>query len=160
VSAIARFIEPMLLAPATTLPEGANWSLELKLDGHRALAIKSSSRVQLRSRNDKDFNARYPGVVRALRALPDETVVDGEVVAPPAGHRLTRCRTSAPRRLRFVYYVFDLLVLAGRDLMVEPLSARRALLSTDVVGELMSDELLWIGDVEPKPTNSAQDRNL
>jgi hypothetical protein len=35
-----------------------------------------------------------------------------------------------------------------------------AFLSTDVVGELMSDELLWIGDVEPKPTNSAQDRNL
>lgn len=36
----AAFIEPMLLARAERLPEGANWSYELKLDGYRALAIK------------------------------------------------------------------------------------------------------------------------
>jgi ATP-dependent DNA ligase len=37
--------------------------------------------VRLRSRNDKDFNPKYPGITKALSALPDETVVDGEVVA-------------------------------------------------------------------------------
>jgi ATP-dependent DNA ligase len=37
----AAFIEPMLLLPAPTLPEDANWTYELKLDGYRALAIKT-----------------------------------------------------------------------------------------------------------------------
>jgi hypothetical protein len=38
-------------------------------------------RCPLRSRNDKAFNARYPPVVQALAAMPDETVIDGEIVA-------------------------------------------------------------------------------
>ena len=63
------------------LPEGAGWIYEVKLDGYRALAMKSSGQVQLRSRNDKNFNLRYPTVVKALAGLLDETVVDGEVVA-------------------------------------------------------------------------------
>ena len=37
----ARFIEPMLLLRPEKLPEGADWLVELKLDGYRALAIKS-----------------------------------------------------------------------------------------------------------------------
>jgi ATP-dependent DNA ligase len=37
--------------------------------------------VQLRSRNDNDFNVHYPGIVKALAPMPDETVIDGEVVA-------------------------------------------------------------------------------
>ena len=52
-----------------------------KLDGYRAIAFKSGGRVQLRSRNDKDFTSRYPAIAMALRAMPDEMVVDGEIVA-------------------------------------------------------------------------------
>ena len=80
-TAKARFIEPMLLQRVPSLPEGPEWSYEVKLDGYRALAIKTNGKVLLRSRNNKDFNARYPGIVSALGALPDETVIDGEVVA-------------------------------------------------------------------------------
>ena len=73
----AKFVEPMLLLSAETLPEGHGWTYEVKLDGYRALAIKTGGVVRLRSRNDKDFNRKYPGIAKALAALPDETVVDG-----------------------------------------------------------------------------------
>src|SRR5437762_14005242 len=77
----ARFIEPMLLLRTDSLPSGEQWLYELKLDGYRAIAFKRNRNVSLRSRNDNDFNVRYPAVVNALAKLPDNTVIDGEIVA-------------------------------------------------------------------------------
>jgi bifunctional non-homologous end joining protein LigD len=48
--------------------------IELKLDGYRALAIKSGGKVQLHSRNNNDFTTRSPGIVKVLASMPDETV--------------------------------------------------------------------------------------
>jgi bifunctional non-homologous end joining protein LigD len=83
----AGFIEPMLLVRSETLPEGPDWAYELKLDGYRALAFKSYGVAHLRSRNNKSFGDRYPAIVHALARLPDETVIDGEVVALDAEGR-------------------------------------------------------------------------
>jgi len=77
----AQFVDPMLLLRTEDLLEGANWSHELKLDGFRAIAFKSNGNVHLRSRNDRDFNLKYPTIVKGLQPMPDETVIDGEIVA-------------------------------------------------------------------------------
>ena len=71
----------MLLLRTESLPSGEQWLYELKLDGYHAIAFKRNGAVHLRSRNDNDFNGRYPAVVEALAKLPENTVIDGEVVA-------------------------------------------------------------------------------
>ena len=77
----ARFIEPMLLVRTEKLPEGSNILYEIKFDGYRAIAFKTGGKIHLRSRNDNDFAARYPSIAKALQSVPDETVIDGEIVA-------------------------------------------------------------------------------
>ena len=134
----ARFIEPMLLQQTAKLPEGAQWLYELKLDGYRAIAFKTGGRVHLRSRNDKDFTTRYPAITAALSLLPNDTTIDGEVVAldetgKPSFNLLQNFGSS---KASLVYYVFDILTIAGRDVMNEPLSFRRELLARDIMPKL------------------------
>ena len=128
----------MLLLRSETLPEGPEWLFELKLDGYRALAIKTGRKVQLRSRNDNDFTSRYPLVAKALDALPDETVIDGELVAfDPSGRpSFNALQNQSPGATPVYYYAFDVLVLAGKNLTREPLDVRRALLETKVMPKL------------------------
>ena len=128
----------MLLLRTETLPEGPDLQYEIKFDGYRALAVKSGGKVHLRSRNDNDFNVRYPGIVKALAPMPDETVIDGEVVAldkdgRPSFNTLQNYG-SAGAPLHF--YIFDLLILEGRDVMGEPLVKRRELLEEHVLPKL------------------------
>lgn len=124
----------MLLLRTERLLEGPLWQYELKFDGYRAIAIKSGPSVHLRSRNDNDFNDRYPQIAGALRAMPDETVIDGEVVALDADGRpsfnlLQNCRSGATP---LHFFIFDLLILKGRDVMGESLVRRRELLAKHV----------------------------
>ena len=128
----------MLLLRTKALPEGADWIYEVKLDGYRALAIKNRGKVQLRSRNNKDFNVRYAGVVKALAGLPDETVIDGEVVALDESGRpsFNILQNYGSAKAPVFYYVFDVLVLAGQNVMGEPLDARRELLRREIFPKL------------------------
>jgi hypothetical protein len=73
--------EPMLCEGAERPPDGIEWRYELRLDGFRAIGLKSGRNAQLWSRNQKDFNRRFPGVVKGVAALPNDTVIDGEIVA-------------------------------------------------------------------------------
>jgi DNA ligase D-like protein (predicted ligase) len=134
----AGFVPPMLLLRSDTLPASDKWMYELKLDGYRAIAFKRGGRIHLRSRNDKDFNERYPGIVKALAALPENTVIDGEVVAfdddgRPSFSALQNFGSAAGP---VHYYVFDVMVLTGRDVMREPLERRRQLLEKQVLPTL------------------------
>lgn len=125
-------------SPNRATPEGSKWAYELKLDGYRALAIKTGCNVQLRSRNNNDFNLQYPAVVQPLAALPDETVIDGEVVALDETGRpsFNTLQNYGSAKAPVFYYVFDVLIHGGRNVMSEPLSVRRKLLRQRVLPKL------------------------
>jgi bifunctional non-homologous end joining protein LigD len=126
----AKLIDPMLLLRTDRLPAGDQWSYEIKLDGYRALAIKSGGKVQLRCGNNNDFNRKYPAIVEALAALPDETVIDGEVVALDAHAKpsFNILQNFGSGTAPLYFYVFDLLVVGGEKIMTQPLFKRRQLL--------------------------------
>jgi len=116
--------------PVTKLPDGPLWLYEIKLDGYRAEAVRSDGNVSLFSRNRKSFNKQFPLLVEALATLPEDTVIDGEVVAVgqsgrPNFNLLQNFRNAASR---IHYFVFDLLVHKGRDLTRLPLIERREMM--------------------------------
>jgi bifunctional non-homologous end joining protein LigD len=112
------------------VPEGAQWTYEIKLDGYRAIAVKSNGVVTLYSRNGKNFNRRFPSIVEGLSLLPDQTVVDGEVVALDDSGRpdFNGLQNSQADAQRIHYFVFDLLISKGRDLTKLPLRMRREMM--------------------------------
>ena len=67
-----------------------------------------------------------------------ETVIDGEVVALDESGRpsFNALQNYGSSRTTLLYYVFDLMILAGKDVMREPLSRRRELLNQKVMAKL------------------------
>ena len=129
----------MLLLRTETLPdEPARWEYQLKLDGYRAIAFKTGGKLHLRSRNDNDFSVRYPGVLRGLARLPDETVIDGELVALDDDGRpsFNTLQNYSSPKIPIIYYVFDVMVLAGRDVKAQTLEARREVLERKILPKL------------------------
>jgi DNA ligase D-like protein (predicted ligase) len=136
--AAAHFIEPMPCLAVASLPAGPAWEYELKFDGYWAIGFKTRNCVHLRSRNGKDFAQRYSALVSALEPLPNETVIDGEIVALDESGRpsFNLLQNYATREYILAFYLFDLLILAGVDLRHETLETRRMLLRTQVMPRL------------------------
>ena len=148
----ATFIEPMLLLRQDALPDdGKRWAYQLKLDGYRAIAFKNGGKTYLRSRNDNDFSLRYRAVVDGLAGLPDNTVIDGEVVAfdeegRPSFNALQNYGSgSGP----VVYYVFDVMVIAGENVMSQTFDARIALLKRKILPKL-KEPVRFTGELEAR----------
>ena len=125
------FIEPMECLLVSKLPEGPEWTYEVKLDGYRVQAFCDGSQSRLLSKNGKDLGSRFPAVLRAVStALPKGSVIDGELVALDSEGRpsFSLIQNSATSGAHFVIFAFDLLRLASQDLTVQSLAERRALL--------------------------------
>ncbi len=115
----------------STLPEGPDWTYEIKLDGYRAQVLCDGETTQLLSRNGKDLGHRFPALVVALAsAAPHGSILDGELVALDASGRpsFSLIQNSATSEATFVFFAFDLLQLEGVDLTRKSLSERRRLL--------------------------------
>ena len=127
----ADFIANMDCLPVSTVPMGSQWTYEIKLDGYRLEAVKSKGRVTLYSRRRNILNAKFGYIVEALDGLPDETVIDGELVAMDEQgrsdfHLLQSFRSA---ELNIHYYGFDVLMRGGKPLTEQPLSTRRQILT-------------------------------
>jgi bifunctional non-homologous end joining protein LigD len=123
-----KFIEPMKALAVPEVPDG-NWSLELKFDGYRALALAQGGQVTLHSRNGRDLTGEFPEITDALAPLrADSALIDGEIVALDAEGRpsfqLLQQRGTG-RRPRLIFYAFDLLHLDGAALLDEKLELRQ-----------------------------------
>jgi bifunctional non-homologous end joining protein LigD len=126
-----RNIRPMLATLVEAPFDRPGWLFEVKWDGYRAIAEVSRDQVRLYSRAGQPFEEKFAPVVRALRDLRHEAVLDGEVVAVDRDGRsqfqlLQNYQKTG--RGDLVYYAFDLLSFDGRDLRSEPLTKRKAIL--------------------------------
>ncbi|MEX1315916.1 MAG: ATP-dependent DNA ligase [Synechococcaceae cyanobacterium] len=119
----------------------ADWLCEWKWDGIRGQLIRRRDSTFLWSRGEELINDAFPELVAAAAALPEGTVLDGEILVWPQGAgqpapfaRLQRRlgRKAPGRRLLAecpaVFLAYDLLESEGQDRRPWPLGRRRAAL--------------------------------
>ncbi len=134
-------LRPMLATRTSRLPEGPEWSHEVKWDGVRILADLTPAGTRLWSRNANEVGVAWPDVVESAVGARD-LLVDGEVIVlndtgvpdfRVLQERLHVRRARTAERLSgslpATYMVFDLLRLDGTDLTDLPLTERRARLA-------------------------------
>src|SRR4051812_26703370 len=153
-----------LASPLEEEPEGlgdrGDWLAEWKWDGIRAQIVRRARGAYLWSRGEELITDRFPDLSEAWAALPEGTVLDGEVLAFAAGvpmafsvlqRRIGRQKLS-PKILSeapAAFMAYDVLESEGRDLRAEPLRERRALLKTLVEGR---SERLWLSPEVAAPS--------
>ncbi len=137
----------MLASPAQNAEEALagfpNALVEDKYDGIRAQAHCSGERVRIFSRTRDDITESFPELPDALSGLPQEAILDGEIVAwdsksEPARampfsalqQRLGRKKVSDDliREVPVAYLAFDVLYAGGEVLMERPLKERSVVL--------------------------------
>lgn len=129
----------------------AQWQVEYKWDGIRGQIVKRAGQVYLWSRGEELVSESFPDLREPLAALPDGTVIDGEILAwdpetdKPALFSVLQTRLQrkkltaahlrdAPARV----IAYDLLEHRGEDIRERPLRERRALLDALVNEQALS----------------------
>ncbi|KQP18222.1 ATP-dependent DNA ligase [Pseudorhodoferax sp. Leaf267] len=137
------FLAHQLDAPLAQFDERlgppTGWQVEWKYDGIRGQIVKRAAQVWVWSRGEELVTDRFPEIVAAAAALPDGTVLDGEILvwlegAPqPAPFALLQQRIGRKNITRkvladapVVFAAYDLLEFAGQDLRALPQAERRA----------------------------------
>jgi len=131
---------PMDGAILETTP-ASQWQVEWKYDGIRCQLIHRQGEVFLWSRGEDLINASFPELTTAATQLPEELVLDGEVVIWPLeephplpfGALQRRLGRLAPGRALLQeapasFVIYDLLEQAGEDRRALPLQQRRLLM--------------------------------
>jgi bifunctional non-homologous end joining protein LigD len=106
-----------------------DWIFEPKWDGYRALCLIEDGSVRFMSRNKKELTERFPELRSIHHAMKAKlAILDGEIVG--LDQNVLPCFEDLQNRREcfVVYYVFDLLMLNGKDLRNQPLIERKTLL--------------------------------
>jgi len=133
---MARYPEVQLATLVDEAPEGKQWLHEIKFDGYRLLGFLAGGAASLRTRNGKDWTARFPSIVAALKALKAKAaVLDMEAVIVDADGKtsfqaLQAALGGGGHPEDIIAYVFDLLHLDGKDLTQVSLIERKKKLQT------------------------------
>src|SRR6185436_2780620 len=117
----------------------SDWQAEWKWDGIRAQVIKRKGEVFMWSRGEDLITDRFPEIADAARALPDGTVLDGEVLPWIDGRvlpftelqrRIGRKNLSAKilSEVPVILQCYDLLEFEGRDIRAIDFRTRREML--------------------------------
>jgi bifunctional non-homologous end joining protein LigD len=131
------FVPPSLATLHDVPPSGRDWLHEIKFDGYRIEARLDKGldhgKVKLLTRKALDWTHRFERIAKAVAALPAQTaLLDGELVVEDdkgvSSFAMLQTDLKDGRGDRFVYWVFDLLYLDGRNLTGEPLVERKAAL--------------------------------
>ena len=137
------FIKPMLAIATETLPETSDYSYEVKWDGIR-LQGRVEEQVTLISRSGRDITSAFPEIETALGEASnlEDCVYDGECVVldergRPLFHEVVGRMhlkqavkiESASRSRSAVYYIYDVMKVAGIDVTHLPQHIRHAFLS-------------------------------
>lgn len=139
------FLASPLEEEPEALGDRADWLAEWKWDGIRAQIVRRGGGAYLWSRGEELITDRFPDLSSAWSALPDGTVLDGEVLAFAEGRpmpfstlqrRIGRQKLTARilAEAPAAFMAYDLLEAGGVDLRSEPIRARRARLSDLLVG--------------------------
>jgi DNA ligase-1 len=141
----------MLASPAQSAEEALSYFenalVEDKYDGIRAQAHYSGGEVHIFSRTRDEITESFPELPDALAGLPQDAILDGEIVAwsylaaesaetgralpfSALAHRLGRKKVSDEmmRRVPVAYVVFDIFYAGGELLIDRPLRERAKLL--------------------------------
>jgi DNA ligase-1 len=128
----------------TFLGDIHDWQAEWKWDGIRAQVIRRAGQTFVWSRGEENITERFPEIAAIGDALPDGTVIDGEVlpfkdnrVLPFAQLQLRIGRKTVSKKLLadvpVVLMAYDLLEWQGEDVREWPLAQRREQLTKIVV---------------------------
>ncbi len=116
-------------------PTGDEWLHEVKYDGYRLHVALEDGTARVFTRNGEDWSERFPGLARAVEALPAKSaLLDGEAVVLDADGRsdfgLLQEALSNKAYDLVRLETFDLLYLDGYDLRAETLARRKVLLAS------------------------------
>jgi bifunctional non-homologous end joining protein LigD len=125
-----RFIPPQLCETSETPPEGAEWIYELKYDGYRLELATGADGARVYTRSGLDWTARFPGLARAVFALPcRNALLDGEAVVFDekglSDFAALVAALEAGHGAQVEFVAFDLLILDEKDLRDAPLRERK-----------------------------------